>query len=61
MENDKRLRSTARKKITISIKSAKNYLVNNEETIDNDTKLKGLASLLRSKQNILEDLDAKII
>ena len=60
MDGDKRLRANTRRVITTSITNAMNYITENQIT-ENQVKLKGLATLLRAKQNTLEELDAKIL
>ena len=61
MENNKRQRSSARKAITTSIKTARTYLDTEADLNKIESKLKDLAALLRSKQNTLEELDIKIL
>ena len=61
MESEKKQRSSVRKAITISINAAKGYMTGDEIAEGDESKLKGLAALLRTKLNVLDTLDEKII
>ena len=55
---DKRLRMAARASVTRAVNNAKQILAGDSA---DKTKLRGIANLLKTKLNLLEDLDAKII
>ena len=61
MNNDKRNRTATRKAVNTSIRSAKTDLTNENELENNESRLKGLAALLRVKVNVLDDLETKIL
>ena len=61
MDSDKKQRMSVRKAVTVSINSAKACLQDSDNISEYEAKLKGLASLMRAKLCILEELDAKII
>ena len=58
---DKRLRTAARASVTRAVNNAKQILVEDGDSANNSTKLRGISNLLKTKLNLLEDLDAKII
>ena len=56
-ENNKRIRTAARKSVTKAMNTAKDYT--SEDIGEHD--LRSLSTLIKTKLNILDDLDAKIL
>ena len=54
-ENNKRIRTAARKSVTKAINTAKDYMSVDIGEHEND--LRGLSTLIKTKLNILDDLD----
>ena len=57
-ENNKRIRTAARKSVTKAMNTAKDYT--SEDIGEHENDLRGLSTLIKTKLNILDDLDAKI-
>ena len=59
-ENHKRERMSVHKAITMSINTVRIY-INDTEKDNYETSLKGIASSIRAKLNVLDKLDLKLI
>ena len=58
-ENNKRIRTAARKSVTKAMNTAKDSV--SEDIGERENDLRGLSTLTKTKLNILDDLDAKIL
>ena len=58
---NKRIRSTTRRIVTTSVTNARETLAKEELSREDETKLRGISSLLKAKLSTLEELDNKIL